>query len=114
MIVENPCTQPHFLTHYFPIKASLIDKDRTILGDYFTKPTQYWFINCEPKNNKIKYDFVFGGRRVYNNVNHRHYESPELNNNELSTSIKRSLISPKYAENFIKKYILEGEKKNED
>ena len=21
--------------------------------DYFKKPTQYWFLNCEPKNNLI-------------------------------------------------------------
>ena len=53
MIVENPYTQQHYLVRYFPIKAKIIDKDRTQNGDYYKKPTQYFFINCEPEMNII-------------------------------------------------------------
>lgn len=53
MIIENPYTQPHYLTERWCIKPSLIDKDRTLRGDHFKKPTQFWFINCKPQNNLI-------------------------------------------------------------
>lgn len=97
MIVENPYTQPQYLTTYFPIKPKIIDMDRTILSDKFKKPTQYWFINIEPKDNKIFRPFEFGKKRNYVTVN------------SASKGIDRSLIESKYAENFIKKYILESE-----
>ena len=97
MIVENPNTQPHYLTNYFPIKASLIDNDRRILGDKYAKPTQYWFVNVELHNNPIRRNtqFEFGKKKISNHVN-------DWDNK----GIARSLIEPKYAENFIKKYIL--------
>lgn len=90
MIVENPATQPHYLSMYFPIKSTIVDKDRRMLGDNFAKPTQYWFINIEPHNNYVKPNFVFGNRRIC----------------KQDKGIVRSLIEPTYAENFIKKYIL--------
>lgn len=90
MIVENPATQPHYLSMYFPIKASVVDRDRRILGDNFAKPTQYWFVNLEPHNNYVKPNFVFGNKRVCAS----------------DKGITRSLIEPTYADNFIRKYIL--------
>lgn len=90
MIVENPATQPHYLSMYFPIKSTIIDNDRRVLGDNFAKPTQYWFINIKPQNNKIKQRFVFGGKPIC----------------KMDKGIVRSLITPEYAENFIKKYVL--------
>lgn len=39
MIIENPYTQPHYLTSYWCIKPSMIDKNRRMDGDYFEKPT---------------------------------------------------------------------------
>ena len=53
MVIENPYTQPHYLTTYWCLKPSLIDKDRTMNGDYYKKPTQFWFVNCNPKNNLV-------------------------------------------------------------
>ena len=35
MIIENPYTQPHYLTTYWCIKPSLIDKNRRNDGDYY-------------------------------------------------------------------------------
>ena len=53
LIIENPYTEQHYLTRYWCLKSSIIDKNRRDNGDYQNKPTQYWFINCEPKNNLI-------------------------------------------------------------
>lgn len=56
LIIENPYSTNHYLVRYFPIKAKLVDMDRRDRGDFFQKPTQYWFINCEPSYN---YDALF-------------------------------------------------------
>lgn len=53
MVIENPASQPHFLSIYFPIKAGWIDKDRRDRGDVMKKPTQFFFVNFEPKHNFI-------------------------------------------------------------
>lgn len=53
MVIENPYTQPHYLTTYWSLKPQVIDKDRTKDGDYYKKPTQYFFINCDPKFNAV-------------------------------------------------------------
>lgn len=95
LIVENPYTQPHYLTYYFPIKPSVIDMDRRILGDKFKKPTQYWFVNIQANDNKLHRPFEFGKQKNYVTVDN------------ISKGIDRSLIDPEYAENFIKKYILD-------
>lgn len=48
LIIENPATQPHYLlfSENF-IKPTFIDNNRQRRGDYFRKPTAYWFINIE-------------------------------------------------------------------
>ena len=53
LIIENPYGTYHYLVKYWAIPAKVIDKDRTLRGDFYEKPTQYWFINCEPKQNMI-------------------------------------------------------------
>ena len=53
LIIENPDYTTHYLVKYWAIPAKIIDMDRTQRGDYYIKPTQYWFINCEPKYNMI-------------------------------------------------------------
>ena len=47
MIIENPWTQPTYLKVNFT-PPTIIDKNRLIRGDYFKKPTAYWFISCKP------------------------------------------------------------------
>jgi len=49
LIIENPYTKPNYLidTQNFP-NPSVVDKNRMLRGDYFTKPTAYWFFNCVP------------------------------------------------------------------
>lgn len=52
LIVENPYGG-NYLEKFFPIKAEVIDLDRSKNGDYFKKPTQFWFINLNPKFNLL-------------------------------------------------------------
>lgn len=101
MVVENPYTQPHYLTMYFPIKPTVIDKDRTENGDYFKKPTQYWFVNCKPEDNIVMEPLEYVKRQKITN--------PERLKICKSNQVKRSMIHPQYAERFIKRYVLTKE-----
>lgn len=60
--------------------------DRTTRGDWFKKPTQYWFINCEPKHN-----FIFGKEKQC-----------DTKLNAYCNTVERSLINPVYANRFIR------------
>lgn len=48
LIFENPWALQTFLKSGFILPPSVVDNNRTLRGDYFIKPTAYWFINCEP------------------------------------------------------------------
>ena len=91
LIIENPYSTTHYLTKYWSISAKVIDKDRTKRGDYFVKPTQYWFINCEPKQNMLFEAYTLYNRKSVS------YTTP---------GSARSLMSPEYAYRFIKEFIL--------
>ena len=93
LIIENPYTQPHYLTLYFPIKPKLIDQDRSERGDNMKKPTQYWFINREPSNNFIFEPQIINERRVHDRING-------------NRKVVRSLISSDYANRFIREFII--------
>ena len=101
MIVENPYTAPHYLTTYFPVKPKVIDKDRSAEGDYYKKPTQYWFLNCEPENNLVMEPLTYVKRHKIS-----HAERMEVGSNR---RVKRSMIHPQYAERFIKRFVLTKE-----
>lgn len=47
LIIENPYSTTHFLHNNFFKFPTFVDSDRTLRGDYFKKPTGYWFFNCE-------------------------------------------------------------------
>lgn len=84
MIIENPATKPHFLlfeTNF--IRPTYIDTDRRRRGDFFKKPTAYWFVGCEPTE----------GLTIAT--------TPKPQKVESLTGISRSLMSPDYARNFI-------------
>lgn len=91
LIIENPYTQPHYLTTYWCLKPSLIDNDRTMRGDHFKKPTQYWFINREPSNNFIFEPLVIAPQKTVMNTQNK---------------AERSLISKDYANRFIREFII--------
>lgn len=95
MIVENPYATHHYLHANFPYKPKLIDHNRRLRGDYFRKPTQYWFHNCEPT-----YGESFCKPKEVKNVKQLSGGKGGLCNEE------RSLISSDYARNFINDFIL--------
>lgn len=97
MIVENPVTPPHYLTMYFPVKPSIVDKNRAENGDYYKKPTQYWFVNCEPEQNMFF--------EAMEPVQTRNIERQSRIEDGLSRAVNRSLIHPQYARRFIRAHI---------
>jgi hypothetical protein len=98
MVIENPYTQPHYLTTYWCIKPSLIDKDRTKNGDYYKKPTQYFFINCKPKQN-----LVFEPLEVVQVKTIVHVKGTD----NTARKTERSMMHPQYARRFIKQYLID-------
>lgn len=52
IIMENPWSEQTFLKSNFVSAPTIIDKNRTLRGDFFVKPTAYWFFNCIPTNGK--------------------------------------------------------------
>ena len=104
MVIENPYMQPHYLTTYWCLRPTLIDKDRTQNGDYYQKPTQYWFINCEPYYNLVFEPLDYVERQVIAKVKKK---------DGLSVKTQRSMIHPQYANRFIRQYLIdESEIKN--
>ena len=98
IVIENPYTQPHYLTTYWCIKPTLIDRDRSLNGDYYKKPTQYWFINCEPEDN-----FIF---EPIENVE-TYVVDGKRNRDDISKKVERSLMHPQYANRFIRQKIID-------
>lgn len=95
LIVENPYSTVHYLYNNFPYKPAVIDKNRQSRGDYFKKPTQYWFLKCEPTNGHS-----FQKPTAKKTVNGLYGHTGSLCDED------RSLISPDYARNFICDFIL--------
>ena len=46
LIMENPWSEQTYLKANFVIAPTYVDNNRMLRGDYFKKPTAYWFINC--------------------------------------------------------------------
>lgn len=98
LIMENPWAEQTYLKANFIMPPTIIDKNRMLRGDYFVKPTAYWFINAEPTNGFT-------------------YQQDKKKKTIISTkgsakagicSEERSMISPDYARNFICDFILGG------
>lgn len=98
MIVENPYSGQHYLVleQNFVMNPTFIDHNRQMRGDYFKKPTAYWFVNCQPTSGTS-------------------YTKPTMTKTVFTAkgasraglcSEERSLISPDYARNFICDFII--------
>lgn len=92
LIIENPYTQPHYLTMFWCLKPAIIDKDRSMDGDFYKKPTQYWFIGCNPKQNLVFEPIDYVEQRI---ITKEHAKT------------QRSMIHPQYANRFIRKYLID-------
>lgn len=98
LIIENPYSTMHFLWHNFLKQPDLIDFDRSMRGDFFKKPTMYWFFNCKPSHSvSIEKDKQIKTVRKSKSAARAGLCSED-----------RSMISPDYARNFIADFILGG------
>ena len=104
LVIENPYSTQHYLTNYWPIKPKIIDMDRSAKGNFFKKPTQFWFINCEPKNNLIMEAQLVNRKMNVENITKKMYDGIASN-----AKTARSMISPEYANRFIREYIIDNE-----
>lgn len=100
MIIENPWTMPTYLKANF-IPPSIIDKNRLIRGDYFKKPTAYWFVSCKPTY----------GSSIQKDKKQKKICSTRGSKTAGICSKERSMISSDYARNFICDFILGKEQK---
>lgn len=95
LVVENPYSTLHYLHANFPYKPSVIDTNRRKRGDYFCKPTQYWFVNCKPTKCA-----TFKKPDATSTVNGLSGHKGSFCDED------RSMISLDYARNFIADFIL--------
>ena len=99
LIIENPWNDSGetYLQRNF-IAPTIIDKNRTLRGDYYVKPTGYWFVNCTNTDGfTLQQDKDV--RIVY-----KQRDSFQVQTGECSEV--RSMISPDYARNFICDFVL--------
>lgn len=96
LIVENPYSEQHFLKGGFVMAPTIVDNDRQRRGDFFKKPTAYWFVNIEPKN----------GCSFQRNPIKKVVLKEKMGKQAGVCSEDRSMISPDYARNFICDFIL--------
>lgn len=98
MMIENPYMQPHYLTTYWCLRPTMIDHDRTDNGDYYKKPTQYWFINFQPYQNLVFEPIDYVETQTISKVKKK---------DGISVKTQRSMIHPQYANRFIRQYLIE-------
>lgn len=101
MIFENPFSVNGFLYNNFVKNPDIIDKNRMERGDYFKKPTGYWFFNCEPTY----------GKTMQNDKTQKIIRKCRNAVRAGLCSEERSMISPDYARNFICDFII-GKEQN--
>lgn len=96
LIVENPWSEQTYLKANFIKAPDVVDNNRLLRGDYFKKPTAYWFWNCNPTN----------GTSFQKDKKQRTILSTRGSSQAGLCSEERSMISPDYARNFICDFIL--------
>jgi hypothetical protein len=96
MVMENPWSEQTFLKQGFLQPPTVVDGNRTLRGDYFIKPTAYWFVNCKPSAGRSFQSPKEVKRLMWEK------KSPVAG----MCSEDRSLISPDYARNFICDFII--------
>jgi len=103
MILENPWSEQTFLKQNFLKYPDVVDMNRMERGDYFQKPTAYWFWNCEHTN----------GFTYQNDKQKKTILNTKGSSKAGICSEDRSMISPDYARNFICDFILGKVQKQE-
>ena len=98
LVIENPATAPNYLItgQNFPT-PTIIDNNRMGRGDYYKKPTAYWFFNCQPTY----------GCSYQNDKEQKIICKTKGSAVAGICSEERSMISSDYARNWICDFILE-------
>lgn len=98
LVIENPwnTSRMTYLQTNF-LDPTIVDKNRALRGDYYVKPTAYWFFNCEPTQG-----FTMQKNPHPKIVYKQHGEKQVTG----QCDEQRSMISPDYARNFICDQIL--------
>lgn len=104
LVIENPATKPSYLIgmQNFP-NPTFIDKNRMERGDWFVKPTAYWFVNFEPTH----------GFTRQNDKKQKIINKCKQGVKAGICSEERSRISPDYARNFICDFIIGKKQENQ-
>ena len=95
LVIENPYSSATYLRNNFP-PPTLIDRNRMKRGDWFVKPTAYWFFGCEPTY----------GCSFQNDKKKRTIAATTPSKKAGECSIERSVMSPDYARNWICDFVL--------
>ena len=101
LIVENPYAIQTYLKNGFIKSPAVVDNNRMRRGDFFEKPTAYWYVNCEP---------TYGESWQFDKQKKLVRDAKAAAHAGLCSE-ERSMISPDYARNFICDFIL-GKKQN--
>lgn len=96
MIFENPWSEQTYLKSNFLKVPDVVDMNRMERGDFFKKPTAYWFWNCEPT----------AGFSRQNNKQMKRIVECKCASREGLCSEERSMISQDYARNWICDFVL--------
>lgn len=103
MVFENPYSMQHYLKQGNFVKPpDIIDNNRMLRGDYFVKPTAFWFFNCKPTY----------GLTIQCDKEKKAVLYAKKAHKAGLCSEERSMISPDYARNFICDFILGKEQQN--
>ena len=96
MIMENPWSEQTFLKWNFVQAPTMVDMNRRLRGDYFSKPTAYWFVNAEPTH----------GFTEQRDKKPKTIQAAKQGKHAGLCSEERSMISPDYARNFICDFVI--------
>lgn len=102
LVVENPYAEQTYLKANFILPPTIVDNNRMLRGDYFVKPTAYWFVNC---TNTIGYS-------IQNDKEKKTIMNTKSSKQAGICSEERSMIHPDYARNFICDFILGKEQQH--
>ena len=96
MVFENPWSEQTYLKANFLKVPDVVDMNRMERGDFYKKPTAYWFWNCKPTNG-----FSYQNDKVQKTI-----MKAKMGIRAGICSEERSLISSDYARNWICDFIL--------
>lgn len=117
LVLENPYNGQTYLKSIMR-KPDIVDSNRMLRGDWFVKPTAYWFYNCKPTY-QISLQLDKKKRLIWEKNKETQVRAKIRNISFAAGSKKsgicseeRSMMSPDYAHNFICDFILGKKQEN--